>query len=323
MGNDVDRRDFLKTALGTVAGITILDQGDAAGVLAKVASEKGRASMPTRVLGKMGYPVRLFSLGGQSTLETPGTDDASQAIVNRAIDLGVNYIDTAAAYGDGTSETYIGRVMKTRRKEVYLATKTHNRSYDGSMRLLERSLKNLQTDYLDAWQIHNVRTQSDLDKMFAKEGVIKAMEKARSEKIIKYVGITGHRDPFVLAKAIQQYNFDTLLMALNAADKHYNCFSENLLPIAVEKKMGIIGMKVPARGRIFKDGGITTMEQAMRYTLSFPVSTVIIGIDTLPHLEENIRIAQSFSPLKAAEIAMLETKTKPYFEDATWFKYQW
>lgn len=323
MNNDIDRRDFLKTAIGTVAGIAILEQVDAAGARSDRAAEKARTSMPTRMLGKTGYPVCLFSLGGQSTLETPGADEASDRIIHRAIDLGVNYIDTAAAYGDGTSETYIGRVMKTRRKEVYLATKTHRRSYDDSMRLLERSLKNLQTDHLEAWQIHNVRTQDDLDKMFAKEGVIKAMEKARSEKIVKYLGITGHRDPFVLAKAIQQYDFDTILMALNAADKHYNCFSENLLPIALEKKMGIIGMKVPARGRIFKDRGITTMEQAMRYTLSFPVSTVIIGIDTLPHLEENIRIAQSFSPLKAEEMAMLEAKTKPYFENASWFKYQW
>lgn len=318
----IGRRKFLKVAVGAAVGATVLPNDNSAPPLTKVAEASIPAKMPTRTLGKTGYSVCLFSLGGQSLLEEPGTDEASVAIIHRAIDLGVNYIDTAAAYGNGMSETYLGKVMKTRRQEVYLATKTHDRSYDGSMRLLERSVKNLQTDHLEAWQIHNVRTQDDLDRMFAKDGVIKAMEKARSEKIIKFIGITGHRDPFVLAKAIRQYEFDTVLMALNAADKHYNCFSENLLPIAVEKKMGIIGMKIPARGRIFKEGGITSMEQAMRYTLSFPVSTGIVGIDTLPHLEENVRIAQSFTPLKTTEIAMLEEKTKSYFQKAAWFKYR-
>lgn len=320
MSRKLNRRKFLKTTAGAVAGITVLGEGRVSSVWGKEAAGSASTKMPTRPLGRTGHSVCLFSLGGQSTLEQAGTEEASMTIINRALDLGVNYVDTAAGYGNGISETHIGTVMKTRRKEVYLASKTHDRSYDGSMRLLERTLKNLQTDHLDAWQIHRVGSQEDLDRMFARDGVIKAMEKARSEKIIKYIGITGHRDPFVLAKAIRQYEFDTILMALNAADRHHNSFIENLLPVAVEKNMGIIGMKIPARGRIFREGGLTTMEQAMRYTLSFPVSTVIIGIDTLPHLEENIRIARSFSPLKPTEIALLEEKTKPYFEDATWFK---
>ncbi|MFI5174397.1 MAG: aldo/keto reductase [Terriglobia bacterium] len=323
MSHKVDRRKFLKTTVGAVAGMTVLQEGKVSSVFGKGVENLAPNKMPTRLLGKTGYSVCLFNLGGQSTLEQPGTEEASLAIINRAIDLGVNYLDTAAAYGNGISETYLGKVMKTRRKEVYLASKTHDRSYEGSMRLLERTLKNLQTDHLEAWQVHHVGSQEDLDRMFAKDGVIKAMEKARSEKTIKYIGITGHRDPFILAKAIRQYEFDTILMALNAADKHHNSFIEHLLPVAVEKKMGIIGMKIPARGRIFREGGLTTMEQAMRYTLSFKVSTVIVGIDTLPHLEENVRIAQSFSPLKPTEIALLEEKTKPYFEDATWFKSRW
>ena len=320
MSRKVDRRGFLKTTAGAVAGITVLGEGKVTSVWGREAESSAPTKMPRRPLGKTGHSVCLFSLGGQSTLEQAGTEEASVAIIHRALDLGVNYVDTAAAYGNGISETYIGKVMKTRRKEVYLASKTQDRSYEGSMRLLERTLKNLQTDHLDAWQIHHVGSQEDLYRMFAADGVIKAMEKARSEKIIKYIGITGHRDPFVLAKAIKLYEFDTILMALNAADRHHNSFIENLLPLAVEKKMGIIGMKIPARGRIFREGGLTTMEQAMRYTLSFPVSTVIVGIDTLPHLEENIGIARSFSPLKSTEIALLEEKTKSYFEDATWFK---
>ncbi|MBI3110791.1 MAG: aldo/keto reductase [Ignavibacteriales bacterium] len=279
--------------------------------------------MSTRPLGKTGHQVCLFSLGGQSTLETPDKDDQALAIINRAIDLGVNYIDTAAAYGRGVSETYIGQVMKTRRKEVFLATKTNDRSYDGSMRLLERSLKQLQTDHLDLWQNHNVRTQNDLDRIFAKEGAIKAMEKARDEKIVRFLGITGHRDPFILKKGIEQYPFDSILMALNAADKHNASFIDNLLPVAVEKKMSIVGMKIPARGRIFREGGLSTMEQAMRYVLTLPVSTVIVGITTLAELEENVRIAQNFKPCTPEEMKNMEELTKPYYSDASWFKESW
>ncbi|MGC8595376.1 MAG: aldo/keto reductase [Candidatus Kryptoniota bacterium] len=323
MSLQLDRRSFLTRMASALAGIGLLRSGGKAAAIGKLFTFGTKQQMPTRVLGKTGYSVKIFSLGGQSTLEQPGTDRESEEIINRAIDLGVNYIDTAAAYGNGISETYIGRVMKTRRKEVYLATKTHDRSYDGSMRLLERSLKNLQTDHLDAWQIHNVRTKDDLDKIFSKDGVLKAMEKARDQGIVRFLGITGHRDPFVLAEAIRRYEFDTILMALNAADRHHNSFIENLLPIAVEKNMGIIGMKVPARGRIFNNGGITSMAQAMRYVLTQPVSTIIVGIDTIPHLEENVSIAAHFTPMTEKELFDVEKLTESYYRDASWFKFNW
>lgn len=318
MGNRTySRRRFVKSVLGgaAVAGISIkMNPLDA---LAK--SLAPVADMPVRPLGKTGHKVKIFSLGGQATLEKPGTVDESVAIINRALDLGVNYIDTAAAYGRGISETYIGHVMKTRRKEVFLASKTNDRSYDGSMRLLEQSLKNLQTDHLDLWQLHNVRFQEDLDKIFADNGAIKALEKARDEKVVRFLGITGHYDPFVLKKGIEQYEFDSILLALNAADKHNANFQTHLLPTAVEKKMSIVGMKIPARGRMFREGGITTMEPAMRYTLTFPVSTIIVGISTLKELEENVKIAQNFKPCTPEELAKIEELTKPYFADATWF----
>ncbi len=214
----VTRRTFVKTVVGGAAALGIANTLEPFETFAQETNPKQK--MPTRALGRTGHNVCLFSLGGQATLEQDGKTDEAVAIINRAIDLGVNYIDTAAAYGRGVSETYIGEVMKTRRKEVFLATKTHDRSYDGSMRLLEKSLKQLQTDRIDAWQLHNVRTQDDLDKIFAKDGAMKAMEKARDEKIIRFLGITGHRDPFILKKGIEQYPFDSILMALNAADKH-------------------------------------------------------------------------------------------------------
>lgn len=321
MGEKVTRRRFVGTVLGAAAAAGIAGKVSPLGVFA--ASPEGKSRMPARPLGKTGRDVRIFSLGGQSTLEQSGTDEESEAIINRAIDLGVNYIDTAAAYGRGQSETYIGRVMKSRRNEVFLATKTNRRSYDDSMKLLEQSLKNLQTDHLDLWQLHNVRTQEDLDKIFADDGAIKALEKARDQKVVRFLGITGHFDPFILRKGIQQYPFDTILMALNAADKHNKSFIDNLLPVAVKKKMGIIGMKIPARGRIFHEGGITTMKPAMRYVLTLPVSTIIVGISSVNELEENVRIAQEFAPMTWVEMKETEELTKPYFADASWFKSSW
>ncbi len=308
------RRRFVKTVLGGAATVGITAQFGAGTALAFP------AGMPTRPLGRTGHDVRLFSLGGQATLEQDGRTDEALHIINTAIDRGVNYIDTAAAYGAGVSERYFGLVMASRRKEVFLASKTHDRTYDGSMRLLEKSLTQLKTDHLDSWQLHNVKTDDELARIFADDGAIKALEKARDEKMVRFLGITGHQDPFVLKRAIQRYDFDTLLMALNAADRHHLSFMDNLLPVAVEKRMGIIGMKVVSRGRIFRDGGLTSMEQAMRYVLTLPVSTVIVGISRIEELEENVRIAQDFRPYDEGEMRRLEELTKPGHTDTNWFK---
>jgi hypothetical protein len=317
----VSRRKFVQKLAETAIVAGVMEKFGSLQAVAQVLG--GTNEMSTRPLGKTGHRVSLFSLGGQATLEESGRDEEALTIINRAIDLGVNYIDTAAAYGSGVSETYLGKVMKQRRKEVFLASKTHARSYDGSMRLLERSLKQLQTDHLDLWQLHNVRTQDDLDKIFAKEGAIKALEKARDEKMVRFLGITGHHDPFILRKGIEQYPFDSILMALNAADKHNASFIDNLLPVAVEKKMSIVGMKVPARGRIFRENGVANMEQAMRYVLTLPVSTIIVGISVPKELEENVQIAKRFKPYTNDEMAELERLTKPYYSDASWFKEMW
>jgi uncharacterized protein len=317
-----NRRKFLKTGLATAAGIGLISGG----VLNRtemLASQINRGTMPKRKLGKTGHNVGLFSLGGQATIEQPGTHDESVEIINRALDLGVNYIDTAAAYGRGISETYIGEVMKTRRNDVFLATKSHDRSYDGTMRLFEQSLKNLQTDHVDLYQVHNVRTQEDLDRMFANDGVTKAFEKLKSEGSVRYLGITGHRDPDILKKGITQFDFDCILMALNAADKHYQPFQYDLLDTAVRKELGIIAMKVPARGRIFREGGLTKMEQALRYVYTFPISTAIVGISTLEELEENVAITRNFEPYEDTEMEQVEKLTVAYHEDASWFKHSW
>ena len=273
------------------------------------------------------------SLGGQATIETPGKEKESIEIINRALDLGINYIDTSAYYGraaegedqlqmQGTSERYIGKVLKHRGKEVFIATKSHDRSYDGAMRHLEKSLENLQTDQIDLWQIHNVRAREidTLDKICGDDGVLKAMQKAKDEKIVRFIGITGHEDPVVMRTLLERYPFDNALVALNVADKFHNPFIEKFLPAAVEKNTGIVGMKIPARDRIFSHGGIINMKEAMDYVLTLPVSTIIIGIDKIPELEENIKIAKEFKPLTADEMLAIEDKAKPYYKDLQFFK---
>jgi aryl-alcohol dehydrogenase-like predicted oxidoreductase len=327
----ITRRKFIHTAVtgATAAGVAAtLHPLQMLAATSEEPKTAAPAKMPMRPLGQTGRMVCQFSLGGQGMLELPGHTDEAVAIINRAIDLGVNYCDTAHYYGHGSSEQYYGEALQGRRKDVYLATKSADRTYDGAMRELDESLKRLKTDHLDCWQMHNVRTQQDVDQIFADNGALKAFQKARDEKITRFIGVTGHRDPFMLKQAIEKFPFDTILMALNAADKnlprvkHEFPFSENLLPTAVEKKMGIIAMKVPALGHIFQPGGVTTMDQAMGYVLTLPVSTVIIGIKTIAELEENVRIATNFKPLLPEEMARLEALTKPYYAAATFFKRQ-
>ncbi len=279
--------------------------------------------IPVRKLGRTGLSVSLFSLGGESTIEKADRADEAERIINRAFDLGVNYIDTAPYYGRGGSESNIGRVMEYRRNDVFLATKTPDRTYDGTMQYVEESLKRLRTSYLDLYQLHDMQTPDDLNKVFGKNGAIKALEKLKDQKVIRFTGITGHKDPDLLLQGIKTYPFDCILMFLNAGDVHYLPFQEKLLKEAVKLEMGIIAMKTTAVGRIFQPGGITSMKQALGYVFSFPVSTAIVGITTEAEVEENARLAAELKPLKAEEIKHLESLTEPYAEQANYFKHHW
>jgi predicted aldo/keto reductase-like oxidoreductase len=342
----LDRRAFL--GAGVASTLTLTPRTDAAPLPEQVRPGKdahGRplpynprtfAAMPTRNLGQTGHRVGLFSLGAQAMVESDQTDLAV-SIVEKAIDLGVNYIDTAPAYGKTRSETHVGMVMKNRRHEVYLATKTHLRSYDESMRLLEGSLKRLQTDHLDCWQLHNVQRQDQLDQIFAKDGAIKALEKARDQGIVRFLGITGHYDPHILIQGIQRYDFDTLLMAFNAADRHQYSFIEHLLPVALSKKLGIIGMKVATRGRMLSTWtpppvdqqpkrmatnrpGAVTMRESLFYNFSMPVSTNIVGCDSPLHVEQNVQSAAEFTPYNDDVLASLEQRCKPIVHQGLYFR---
>ena len=308
----LSRRDVVKVGAAGTAGFYVSAN--------KASAAQGTSAMPERPFGRTGYDVRLFSLGGQATLEKSGTRDESIAIINTAIDRGVNYIDTAAAYGRGISQTYIGEVMAARRDEVFLATKTHDRTRDGSLRLLEESLRLLQTDHLDLWQLHNVRTDEQLEIIFGDNGAIEALQQAQEEGTVGFLGITGHYDPAVLATAIQRFDFDAILIALNPADPHFLPFQTELLPLANEKEMGIIAMKIPARGRLFREDGLTSMRDALSYVFTHSISTAIVGCDDVAQLEENISIAENFEPLSAEEMARIENLTTSYAMDAAFFK---
>ena len=176
--------------------------------------------MPTRNLGRTGHRTGIFSLGGQAAIEQPNNEAVAVPIIERALDLGVNYVDTAAMYGgkDRWSQRYFGQVMKHRRSQVYLASKTHDRTRDGSLALLEESLKLLNTDHLDAWQLHHIDSKEDVEQIFGKGGALEALLHAREQKMVRYLGVTGHSDPEVLMECLRRFDFDQILMALNAAD---------------------------------------------------------------------------------------------------------
>ena len=317
----------------------------AAGVLpALPANAKTSGSMPTRNLGKIGYKVGIFSLGGQAALEKANNFDTAVPLIERALDLGVNYIDTSSIYGgpERWSEQYVGRVMKTRRNQAFLATKTKERTRDGSLRMIEKSLQLLNTDHVDLWQLHDVGLPVDVDAIFAKGGAMEALIEMQEQKVVRFLGVTGHYRPEALIDAINRHPFDAILLALNAADTHIHSFTEKLLPLAVEKQMGIIGMKVPARGRLLASwtppsleaqqhswegsaiatrAGVMKMRDAMHFTLSHPVSTVIIGCDTIAQLEENVQIARDFTPLSATQMASLNDLAEPVAKQSLFFRF--
>ena len=344
---NINRRKFMGTAgLAAAASVTVGNTLASGSEKKSVPlanndgnpfNERTYSAMPTRSFGKTGFKVGILSLGGQATIEQQGTEEESEKIINRALDMGVNYIDTAASYGRGQSQLNIGRVMKTRRNETWLATKTHDRTYDGSMRLLEESLKNLQTDHLDTWQLHNVQRQDQIDQIFAKDGAMKALEKAKSEGMVRHLGITGHFEPLILLEAIKNYPFSQILLALNAADVHYLSFKNYLLPEAQKRGIGIVGMKVATRGRMLstwtpppmedqpkrmatKKPGTITIKEALTYNMSLPVSTTIIGVDNVAQIEEDVKIASEFAPLTEDEMKLIEFKTLPIVRQGLYFR---
>lgn len=346
-----NRREFLvrggaATAAALVAGTTFSPAAalPATALATNIFNPKTAGAMPTRNLGQTGHRVGIFSLGGQAALERGNNDAVAVPLIERALDLGVNYIDTSSIYGgpERWSERYIGQVMRRRRAEAFLASKTKERTRDGSWRMLEKSLELLQTDHLDLWQLHDIGTIAEVDNIFGPGGAMEALREAHEQKLVRYLGVTGHYRPEPLMEALRRHAFDTILMAVNAADKHHYSFMAQLLPLAVEKQMGIIGMKVPARGRLLSSWtppplerqqhswegvvishgpGPLNMREAMYYSLTLPVSTVIIGCDSIAQLEENVQLAHDFTPLSEPQMTDLTARAEPVSKQALFFRF--
>jgi uncharacterized protein len=240
------RRDFLKAGgVSLAAGLAIatLPPGARADTVAarqsKSASRAVQEMMPTRNLGKTGFVTGIFGLGGQGALEKTNNEAVAVPLIERALELGVNYYDTSAIYGgpDRWSEQYLGKALKGHRDQVFIASKTKERTRDAALRNLEVSLKLLNTDHLDTWQLHDVGISEDVEAIFGKGGAIEALTQARDQKMVRFLGVTGRFRPEALMECIRRFPFDTVLMGLNAADKYYYSFEKDLLPLAVEKQM--------------------------------------------------------------------------------------
>lgn len=341
------RREFLKSGGAVTAALlapSALTASAPKTLPALPSNPLTPTAMPTRNLGKTGYRVGLFSLGGQAALEKSNNEAVAVPIIERALDLGVNYIDTSSIYGgpDRWSEQYVGKVMAHRRNQAFLATKTKERTRDDSMRMIEKSLQLLQTDHVDLWQLHDIGTLYDVDEVFAKGGAMEALIEMKEQKVVRHLGLTGHYRPDALMEGIKRYPFDTILMAMSAADPHHFSFNEALLPLAVERQMGIIGMKIPGRGRLLSNWtpqaldvqkkmwegmvlaptpGTLTMREAMYYTLTRPVSTIIIGCDSIAQLEENVNLAREFTPLSDPQAAAIVARAEPVSKPSLFFRF--
>jgi len=306
---EIGRRSFLRTAAGAALGAGLGGMYTSWQGTPVLADEPSTGAMPTRRLGKIGYEASVFSLGGMTTIMERDSREDAAAIIHRALELGVNYIDTADSYRAGDSESNIGDALEGRRDEVFLATKTRQRSLEGlAEETFERTCERLKTDYVDLYFLHAVQDLDDLDTVLDREnGTILAFERLRDAGRIGNIGISSHSSSTLMA-AMERYDFDCVFVTMNPAGLNMND-PENLrdmLAMAQDKDIGAVGMKIPSRGGVL-DRGIT-MEEAMGYALSLPIATANIGISTLDILEENVKLAKAFKPLEEEQLAELERR---------------
>jgi len=253
--------------------------------------------MEVRPFGKTGEMFPILSFGGQRIVDEHGcTEEEAIKIVNTAIDRGIRYFDTAWIYSDGQAETRLGKVAKDRRSEMWIATKTWSTNRDEARRQLETSLSRLQTDYVDEWRLHNLYNYDRLDAFTGKEGALEAAIRAREEGLVRHIGISGHTDPQILVEALNRFPFDSALIAVSALDHFILSFAEEFLPIANDRGVATIGMKVLGLGSLTHE-----VERSLRYAFNLPISTVIVGMESMDQLEQNLAIAESFIPMTDEE----------------------
>lgn len=306
MANDLSRRKFLeKLGVGTAAGMGYSILSDFA-----EARNASANALPTRILGRTGAQVSILAFGCGSRFLRYEDETEALAILNHAIDQGISYLDTAYAYGDGESETRVGKVMAKRRKDVWLATKIPDRTRDEFMRRLEGSLNRLQTDHVDLLHIHGLGHAEDLARIEAPNGALKGLLEAREQKMTRAIGMTCHARGEVLAQAIQRHDLDCVQMALNASRN--GRFEELALPAARARNLGVIAMKVTGQEFLLGTAaGKGDIDSLLRYSLSLPVTAAVVGMPRKEMLDHNIAEARHFTAFPESEMERLRKSLQP------------
>ena len=260
--------------------------------------------IPRRAFGKT--EVKLTVIGQAGGRFPLISFEEAKAITLRAYDLGINYFDNAHSYWDGRSEEVYGAVLPPFRKKIFLTSKSTDRTRQGAEAELDLTLKRLRTDYLDLWQIHGVGEKEEVQRIFGPGGAIEAFEAAKKAGKCRFIGFTGHHDPYVHLEMLRAYDkYDSILMPLNAADPSYLSFEKLVLPVAVERGMGIQGMTNFANAKLMQS---FSAPECLSYVLSLPISCTAIGCTTVGQLEDDVRIAQEFKPLSAGEMEGLRKR---------------
>ena len=273
-------------------------------------------TIPQRTFGNTGHSVTMLGLGGEGVLRTFGYEQEAQAMVAAALAEGITYFESARAYSG--SEAYLGNILNGRRDRIFLTSKSHGRSRQEAEEHLATTLRNLQTDHLDLWQVHDVRTRQDLEALTAPGGGLEVFRWAKEEGYARFIGVTGHHDPAILREALTLYDFDTVLLPVNPAEP----YTQSFLPLAQEaldKGMGVIGMKVLARGLVTQLN-IAPVKDFVHYALSQPVSLVVIGCDSPEHVQELAQAAREFQPMSEQDQRRLEKAVAPFAKGLMYYK---
>jgi predicted aldo/keto reductase-like oxidoreductase len=285
---------------------------------------KSSNTVPTRPFGRTGFPVSILALGGWH-LGLPKTERESTRLVHAAIDGGITFMDNAWDYNDGVSETRMGKALVGRRDQVFLMTKAcpHGRDARTAMRQLEDSLRRLKTDYLDLWQIHEVIFDDEPAKYFAPGGAVEALDRARQQGKVRFVGFTGHKDPELHLRMLSyDYSWDACQLPLNPFDASFRSFERRVLPELKRRGIAAIGMKSLGGDARSVTARAVTPQEAIRYTLSLPIATLVSGIDTIRILRQNLAIAQGFRPMTARQREALTRRVAPAARDGRFELYK-
>ena len=273
--------------------------------------------VPRRPLGKTGVQVSALGVGGYH-LGSMKDQKESMELVTRALEAGINFFDNCWEYHDGISEERLGEALKGKRDQAFLMTKvcTHGRTKDIAMKQLEESLRRLQTDRVDLWQIHEVVYYNDPDLIFATNGAAEALLAAKQQGKVRFIGFTGHKNPAIHLKMLSHdFPFDAVQMPLNALDGTFKSFEHQVLPEANKRGIAVLGMKsLGGSGEIVSHGALTAGE-GLRYAMSLPVATTISGMDSLGVLEQNLGVARGFKPLTAEAMQALRERARPLAAD--------